>query len=1313
MPIQNVLIVASQCGMACLLPFEALLVVTIAHVVLLANEQMLLDARVNSHTDVFNGSSGTSEWGSESSGQLEAEELQQLEEASLAHIEFKYLVSSTWWNSWCKWSRFGESEAENVVPACRPGACDNSDLLIGDQLRPRLEDKDFIAVSQATWRRIQAWYPQSGPEITCPVLVEGEQKRPRVMLYPLTLKVHCQGKASYKICICQTATVAELQQKICEDLELDNAEEMEIVDFYTLDFRDVLTDLQMVLKDSNLLNNQDILIKNKGEQWDPKAATKARGEHGSSLCQPKPTSSSIAVHNSNNIVAPAPLKPATAMNRFSGNKGKLLQSPEDAVTRASGRQPGLVGLSNLGNTCYMNSSLQCLLHTAPLMQCFLSGRYKEDINRTNPLGQKGELAEAFAALMGSIWKAGVQSVSPKGFKYKIGRFCHAFNGYAQHDSQELLAFLLDGLHEDMNRVKEKPYIQDLDDADKFPDDELARLQWEAHLARNNSTIVDHCLGLYRSTLVCPQCNHMSRKFDPVMYLSLPLPESRVRSCTITLIHVDGSTSPTKYTVEVPSIGSVKDMLHALARVSGLDVAPLSVANSRVASSGGALDTLASVVGASLPSATASNGCKTAIQGLPCPQDVLVLAKVSQQWQVSLEVFSDIKMRVSEVVPSERGSAHEFLVCYCYPAPEHGPANQELQQVIVHHRKRRAGSMHGHRCFSAPLLLYLPTQVAQPVADLLPTGKYSIEYVVRESADILRPIIQALKPFSMQAVDEVPVEGVEVGLGQDTEVLPESMKDASPRTPLVGEEGEEASDSSQSLQGKTECCMEIGCEKAEASGSENIREQPEILQDSEPQTGLLDVDPMLECETSAHVERGPSPEAFDMRAQASSSAVPDAAPCTASNALPEFTLRVGVKGRSESIFSESDSMEEVSKSGCFIVDWNESSASGRYNLSLLENPALHDSFIRAEEQVKAGRQPVSLSACVEAFLQPEQLSEADSWYCPKCKEHVQADKKLDLWHLPEVLVVHLKRFSYTRSSREKLNTQVEFPLKGLDLSRYLLRTQGVPPIYDCYAVSNHYGGMGGGHYTAYCKLPSEDKWYSFDDSHVSEVEESQVTGSAAYVLFYRRRHESCQDPPHKLQELMEANALQELDAEVCVPLSDQQFGHVPPQEDLQDVDTCELPSGEPLEELRVIGRSVRHVTSPTDVGCEGDGEQRSMMLTSMQGDGDGWGGSQGPRPTSSLAGMASDFEEDGEPGQERDNFIDKAEGDLGLWLSNRRVGFDGEAGSMHMSRDLSCLQDEVSMLGQDLGENPAMIYESRVEDEETEAVVDIDLMATSP
>ena len=115
------------------------------------------------------------------------------------------------------------------------------------------------------------------------------------------------------------------------------------------------------------------------------------------------------------------------------------------------------------------------------------------------------------------------------------------------------------------------------------------------------------------------------------------------------------------------------------------------------------------------------------------------------------------------------------------------------------------------------------------------------------------------------------------------------------------------------------------------------------------------------------------------------------------------------------------------------------------------------------------------------MQPEQLSEDDSWYCPHCKAHVQADKKLDLWHLPEVLVVHLKRFCYTRSSREKITTQVDFPLEGLDLGRFLLRPEpGVLPLYDCYAVSNHYGSLGGGHYTAYAKMPDTNTWVQRED-----------------------------------------------------------------------------------------------------------------------------------------------------------------------------------------------------------------------------------------
>eukprot|EP01097_Dermamoeba_algensis_P003030 TRINITY_DN2224_c0_g1_i2.p1 TRINITY_DN2224_c0_g1~~TRINITY_DN2224_c0_g1_i2.p1 ORF type:complete len:150 (-),score=43.97 TRINITY_DN2224_c0_g1_i2:402-851(-) len=94
-------------------------------------------------------------------------------------------------------------------------------------------------------------------------------------------------------------------------------------------------------------------------------------------------------------------------------------------------------------------------------------------------------------------------------------------------------------------------------------------------------------------------------------------------------------------------------------------------------------------------------------------------------------------------------------------------------------------------------------------------------------------------------------------------------------------------------------------------------------------------------------------------------------------------------------------------------------------------------------------------------------------------------------------------------RDRVSTQstgVKFPLTDLDLSDYISSPDvSTPPIYDLYAISNHYGSLGGGHYTAFAKNRCTNHWYKFDDSSVSEVssDESVIT-PAAYILFYKRK-----------------------------------------------------------------------------------------------------------------------------------------------------------------------------------------------------------------
>lgn len=77
------------------------------------------------------------------------------------------------------------------------------------------------------------------------------------------------------------------------------------------------------------------------------------------------------------------------------------------------------------------------------------------------------------------------------------------------------------------------------------------------------------------------------------------------------------------------------------------------------------------------------------------------------------------------------------------------------------------------------------------------------------------------------------------------------------------------------------------------------------------------------------------------------------------------------------------------------------------------------------------------------------------------------------------------------------------MEGLDLSRYVLESkfQSDPsqvPLYDCYAVSNHYGGLGGGHYTAFAQMPDDKKWYLFDDSRVEDINPEGVSGTYIYT-----------------------------------------------------------------------------------------------------------------------------------------------------------------------------------------------------------------------
>ncbi|XP_006482034.1 ubiquitin carboxyl-terminal hydrolase 5 isoform X4 [Citrus sinensis] len=517
-------------------------------------------------------------------------------EASSKESDTFFLINQRWWQHWIDYvnqdqpnnTGDGSSLLEHFNSAGssaskRPSGIDNSDLVndataedpgagpeIVDTL---LEGRDYILLPQEVWNQLHSWYG-GGPTLARKVISSGlSQTELAVEVYPLRLQllVMPRGECS-TIRISKKETIGELHRRACSIFYL-NLEQICIWDYYGHRKHALMNDMDRTLDDANIQMDQDILVEvlDNVNGTNCKSSIQDNGfaekKASSVLVEPSKSSLSIAggwsasKGTSRNHSSEISTSPNLASARDSDNT----LGSSGVTTR--GASVGLTGLLNLGNTCFMNSAIQCLVHTPEFARYFRED-YRREINWQNPLGMVGELAVAFGELLRKLWAPGRTPVAPRPFKTKLARFAPQFSGYNQHDSQELLAFLLDGLHEDLNRVKHKPYIKSKD-ADGRPDEEVADEYWANHIARNDSIIVDVCQGQYKSTLVCPVCNKVSVTFDPFMYLSLPLQATTTRTMTVTVFTSDGSALPSTYTVTVPKHGRCRDLIQVLGNICSL------------------------------------------------------------------------------------------------------------------------------------------------------------------------------------------------------------------------------------------------------------------------------------------------------------------------------------------------------------------------------------------------------------------------------------------------------------------------------------------------------------------------------------------------------------------------------------------------------------------------------------------------------------------------------------------------------------------------------------------------------------------------
>ncbi|EMP23726.1 Ubiquitin carboxyl-terminal hydrolase 43 [Chelonia mydas] len=209
----------------------------------------------------------------------------------------------------------------------------------------------------------------------------------------------------------------------------------------------------------------------------------------------------------------------------------------------------------------------------------------------------------------------------------------------------------------------------------------------------------------------------------------------------------------------------------------------------------------------------------------------------------------------------------------------------------------------------------------------------------------------------------------------------------------------------------------------------------------------------------------------------------------------------------------------------VVEWDPNTKERLFG-SIQEEVVQDTESVRLQQQAHQQQHSCTLDECFQLYTKEEQLAPDDAWRCPHCQVLQQGVVKLSLWTLPDILIIHLKRFRQVGERRTKLSTLVRFPLRSLNMAPHVAKrsqagTQALGPwatwkqlphlhessqldsLYDLYAVCNHHGSMQGGHYTAYCRNALDGRWYSYDDSTVEPVLEDEVSTRGAYILFYQR------------------------------------------------------------------------------------------------------------------------------------------------------------------------------------------------------------------
>ena len=778
---------------------------------------------------------------------------------------------------------------------------------------------------------------------------------------------------------------------------------------------------------------------------------------------------------------------------------------------------GLVGLNNLGNTCYMNTGLQCLSNCELLTKYILGKYYEKDINKTNPIGSQGEIIDKYAKLITHIWYGNKNCLYPLQFKQAFGKVYQAFNDFRQQDSQEFISYLLDILHEDLNKVNNKPYIQEKDLSNDLSDEEIFKIKKELYMCRNQSFIADLIYGFYKSTVFCPNenCKNISKSFEPFSNISLSLlNESELRKIeefkeeknkllglkelSVYFIPFKINYKPLFFKIKIKKDMNIIDFRSKIEIVTGFyknsfDIYKLQdnefihmKSDINLLNDFLKKDTRVYLI--QIPPyvfGKENNYFDNIYEKLNRDMDSFYLQEEKYEGNDLYEEYNKDKKKEEKNVNEENNKINNDKMEEEEKKEENDDNKIDQNGININTNNPNNNENNNN----------IPESQQSTKINELIENEVEMEDKTIESLEIDRTkwIKAELYNYSYKYQ---PSEKEQI----------KEERIALPRIIYINKNWNNAElyecllkifDMDEIKQIWFQDLKEIttSFEKLNKLEKNNLYEsfnekntQPLMLQYS----NIYNYDKQDNIKTKHEINDN-SVVIYDTESFLIKNILEMALDNKENNLENiEILFKIIWKPNFASDYKEGIEPIIIEKS-----DKLEKIMTGK-----IEEEYFKKNNLDKNDKEKNEKKNMNLYELLNNFNQIEKLSKNNEWLCPKCKMNQLANKKIELYSISEIIIIHLKRFR----NNKKIETYIDFPIDNLDLTPYL-PNKNEKYIYDLFAVANHVGGLHGGHYFAYCKNYIENEWYEFNDSNVDKIDKNKIVTENAYVLFYSRKREN--------------------------------------------------------------------------------------------------------------------------------------------------------------------------------------------------------------